>query len=365
MAYPAKHCGARWKLGRRCLLGGGASLVLPVMMPWRRAAAMSEAMAAETASENMLLVGGPAGGKLAHWANLLCPLLGPALAAGGILNWITVGAADGVTAANQFETQVSPDGTTAMLLPGSAAIAQLVGDPRARFDPAAWVAGLAGVSSTLIVGRVPLAEMAGGAPLRVLASDPTGSDLPTLLGLSLLGYDVKPVNPVTSIDDASIAAMRGDIDVATISNAGSGDLTHWQQSGLAPLFTLGALDDTGTAILDPTFPALPSLENLLIAKGVDGTKPLPTAWRALAVAKQLALGLVLPQLTPADRVAQWSRACADSIASIAIQAIAAAESLRLTTQPTAAAIISSITAPPDAQLELHEWLANRLGWRPT
>ena len=358
LAYPAKQRADRRRLSRRSVITAIGAAALPLTF------AASRARASGNAPSNTLLVAGPAGGRMAQWANLLSPLLGPALAGGGILNLITVGAADGVTAANQFVTEVSPDGDTAMLLPGSAAIAQLVGDPRARFDPGAWVAGLAGISSTMVMARAPLEQFATKVPLRVLAEDPIGSDLPTLLGLTLLGYTVTAVT-LTGSSSVADAASRGEIDVATVSNAGPGDVAKWQNAGLAPLFSLGAIDGTGAWIPDPSLPMLPTLVTLMAARGVDPTHPLPAAWRALTVAKQLTLGLVLPQLTPADRVAQWRQACAASIASIAIQAIAATESLRLTTQPTAAAIIASITAPPDAQLELHQWLANRLGWRPS
>ena len=359
---------AAGRLGRRRVIGSlGALAAAPwAMMPWCRAHAMTQAMAAEVATSNdLLLVAGPANGRLGQWANLLCPLIGPALAAGGVLSWTPVGAADGVTAANQFDAEVSPDGDTAMLLPGTAALAQLIGDPRARFDAGAWVAGFAGVSSTVVMGRAPLAELYTSPQVVVLAADPAGADLPTLLGLSLLGFNVKPVRPESISADIGAALAKGTIDVATLSEAAVSNVPRWQQAGIATLFTLGTIGESGAFGVDPAFPAVPTLQNLLLAKGTDTTRPLPTAWRALAAAKQLTLGLVLPQLTPASRVAQWRLACASSIASLTIQAIAAAESLRLATQPTAAMIVAAVTAPADAQLELHQWLANRLGWRPS
>jgi hypothetical protein len=213
------------------------------------------------------------------------------------------------------------------------------------------------------MGRVPLSELPTATPLRVLAADPSGTDLPTLLGLSLLGYNVRPISPQSVLGDGSTALLRGDADIATLSDSDVTRLPQWRNQGLVALFTLGAPDETGAP--DPFFPDLPTLQNLLLAKGIDPTRPLPTAWRALAAAKQLAMALVLPELTPPSRVAQWRQACAESVASLTIQAIAATESLRFITQPNASAVISAITAPSGAQLELHQWLANRLGWRPT
>ena len=372
---------ARRKIGRRGLIteGAMAACLAWALAPLRRARAAagltsaaapplatSSALASDISSDyNLLLVAGPATGRLAQWANLLCPLIGPGLGNGGSLHWNAVGAADGVTAANQFDARVSPDGSTAMLLPGAAATAQLPGDPRAQFDAGSWVAGLAGVSSTVVMGRVPLAELPTNAPLLVLADEPGGADLPILLGLSLLGYDVKPINSQNTLGDPRAALAGGQINIASITGSAVRDVAVWQDAGLVPLFSLGSIDTDGGIGADPMFPALPSLQNLLLAKGVSPLRPLPTAWRALCAAKQLTLGLVLPQLTPASRVAQWRQACTDGINSLTIQAIAATESLRFLSPPLPVATIAALTAPAGAQLELHQWLDNRLGWRPS
>ncbi len=361
---------SRSKLSRRSLIHAVAAPALLgwAMAPLKRARAfgtglVSQAMAADS-DPSMLLVAGPGDGKLAHWASLLCPLLGPALAAGGNLNFTTVGAADGVTAANQFGTRVSPDGSTAMLLPGSAVIAQMAGDPRARFDPGTWVAGLAGLSSTLIISKQPLAQLAGKNPLRVLAADPAGNDLPTLLGLSLLGFNVLPVSPASYGSVTPSAAEHANADVVTLSEASITQSLRWRLSGFTPAFSFGMIAKDGSEEPDPSFPWVPTLYQLLSEKGIDVTRPLPRAQRAAARAKQLSLALVLPQLTPASRIAQWRQACTQSIASLTVQAVAATESLRLVAQPAAVVAIASIIANADAQLELHQWLANRLDWHP-
>lgn len=361
----------RTKLSRRHLIRAVAAPALMswAMAPLRRAQAfafgsglVSQALAADVYPAT-LMVAGPGNGKLAQWARLLCPLIGPALAAGGNLTYTTIGAADGVTAANQFGAQVAPDGNTAMLLSGSAAIAQMVGDPRARFDPGTWVASLAGLSSTLVVSKQPLAQLAG-KNLRVLAADPTGADLPTLLGLSLLGFTITPVSPASYGNVSPSAAEQAHADVVTLSEASITQSLRWRLSGYAPLFTFGMIAKDGSEESDPSFPWVPTLYQLLGEKGVDITHPLPRAQRAAARAKQLSLALVLPQLTPASRIAQWRQACAESIASLTVQAVAATESLRLVAQPAAVVAIASIIANADAQIELHQWMANRLNWHP-
>ena len=369
MPFGPRHRRTDAGLSRRRLLAGLAAPVLVPALGWALApfrAVAATAFAADLAANaNQLLVAGPAGGRLAQWANLLCPLLGPGLGGGGALAWNALGGADGVTAANQFDAQVAPDGNTAMLLPGAAPLAQLVGDPRAQFDPGGWVAGLAGLSSVVVLGRAPLAELPTSVPLSVLAADPGGADLPMLLGLSLLGYEVRPVAPQNLPGDARDALLRGRIDIACLADHEVSNVAQWQADGVEPLFSLGGLDEAGVAGRDPAFPHLPALDTLLLSKGRDLSRPLAVALRALSAARQLTLGLVLPQLTPASRVAQWRRACADSIASLTIEAIAATESLRFVAGPVAAAAVAAVMAPSGAQLELHQWLTNRLGWRPS
>src|SRR5437763_15561651 len=77
-----------------------------------------------------LLVPGPEGGPYARFAERL----GASLARGATtaikLTHSILGGPDGVTAANRFVTEGGPDGRTLLLLPGPAALARMVGDPR-------------------------------------------------------------------------------------------------------------------------------------------------------------------------------------------------------------------------------------------
>ncbi|MBV9748398.1 MAG: hypothetical protein JO157_06270, partial [Acetobacteraceae bacterium] len=109
-----------------------------------------------------LLVAGPAQGATAAWADLIVPALAHALPPGTRLGRESIGGADGVTAANQFEALTASDGEAVLLLPGAAALAWLVGDPRARFNAAQWVTALAGTTPAVLASRLPLARIAAG-----------------------------------------------------------------------------------------------------------------------------------------------------------------------------------------------------------
>src|SRR6185437_5273353 len=100
-----------------------------------------------------LLVAGPSDGALNHWADALQPALEQSLPADTSIRRLEVGGADGVTGANQFEVRGVPDGMTVMLVPGQAALAWMVGDPRAQFDVGHWVPVVAGTTPAIVVGK--------------------------------------------------------------------------------------------------------------------------------------------------------------------------------------------------------------------
>ena len=87
----------------------------------------------------------------------------------GALALRNVGGIDGVTGANQFDARVEPDGATALLVPGTAAMCWLTGEARARFDFSRWIPLWAGMGSAVLVSRGPLAN---GGGVRLGASGP-------------------------------------------------------------------------------------------------------------------------------------------------------------------------------------------------
>jgi hypothetical protein len=313
-----------------------------------------------------MLVAGPQDGTTAGWARLLSPPLGRALQGGPRLRLDSVGAADGVTGANQFEARTPPDGTTALLLPGAAALAWLVGDPRAHFDAARWVPVLAGMGSGVLAGRVGASSVAPGRKLRVGAAGPAGPDLPALLGLSLLGVEVVPVFGLSGEAALMGALQRSSIDAVFLRGrrvpqrlAGAATI------GAVPLFASGEVDDAGETRRDPQFPDVPTLPELFRQqRGGSLTGPLFEAWRATASAAQMEVALVLPQLTPAALVALWRRAAAQAAAAPEIQAVSAETAVRALPSPAATASIGAVSPDASALLELRRWLATRLNWKP-
>jgi len=322
-----------------------------------------------------LVVAGPPQGRLDHWADLLIPALARVLPsafaelAAQPVARSAVGGPDGVTGANQFEALVPPDGGTALLLPGAAAMAWLVGDPRAQFDAARWVPAWAGVASAVLVSRVPLMA---GRTLRVGGAQPAGLALPALLALDMLGIEVTP--SADSVADAVFHCGQG----ARVAAAA--------QRGMVPVLTLGAVDPGGAWLRDPAFPGVPTAIEAVARQSAAGqafagqssigqassgqassgqaSPAMLAALRATAAAALLDAALVLPQLSPANRVAMWRRACADASATPGLLSEAASLGVRTAPAPATAVLTRAIAADVATLLALRTWLDARWGWRP-
>jgi hypothetical protein len=340
-------------LSRRAalLLGGSA------------AGAVMGAAPAPPAETPGLLVAGPDGGLIELWAEWLEPSLRKVLAPETGLRHDVVGGLDGVTAANQFEARIAPDGSTGLLLPGSAAMAWLVGDPRARFDAARWVPALVGVTPSLLASRVSVGRILGGAPVRLAASGPAGPDLPAMLALDLLGANWRPV---FGLNDAAAqeALAQGSVDAVCLHGRRVQDMSYaLRAAGAPPIFTFAAADDSGQPQRDPAFIDVPDATELMPA-GAPADERLRAAWRATIAAGQLEVALVLPQLTPAAMVALWRRACAQAAGSPQVQAQAVSMGVRALAVPAATASTAAVTIDAASLLALRHWLATRLDFRP-
>ena len=323
-----------------------------------RPAAARQALAAPVSPGGAgLLVAGPAGGGTDGWADLLGPALARAVPPGGRLRRETVGGVDGVTGANRFETQVTPDGGTALLVPGAAVLAWLAGDPRARFEAARWVPALAATAPGVIVSRLTAAKLGPGGSVRFATTGPAGPDLPALLALDLMGLTVQPV-PVPA-SSPEVLSQPG-VDTVFLHGPGALDAARTLAAlGTTPrgptLMGLSRPDEAGQAPLPPG-----PLELLVHAAGGS---PLHAAWRAAAVAAQMDAALVLPAMAPAAAVASWRRACAQAASEPEVQDAAADMGVHLLPAPSCTGLTAAFAVDSVGLLELRRWLAGRHSWR--
>ena len=312
-----------------------------------------------------MMVAGPADASTARWAGLLAGPLSAALHPGHALPVSAIGGLDGVTGANAFEALANPDGSTALLVPGAAAVAWLAGDPRVHFDAGRWVPALTSFGSAVLVGRGD-AHATGlhGSSLRVAASTPSGLELPALLGLGLLGITPAPVFGLADPDDARAALLDGRVDAVVLTGrAVVQQLAALSRYGLRPIFSLG--DGARAAARDPALADVSTLPELYQVRfGRRPAGPLFDAWMATAAAARLDAALVLQPLTPPALVAQWRGACTQAIADPALAV--AVRSARLNPLPAPGCVnaLSVIVAGETTLLTLRRWIASRTDWHP-
>lgn len=332
--------------------------------PITRRAMLTAALAVETAFNGRasagaraeavtLLVAGPDGGLLDRWSRVVEPALAQNLPPDTTWARAAVGGADGVTGANQFATRGDPDGRMLLLAPGDAAIAWMMGDPRAKFDPGRWMPVMTCVTPGVLVTR-PGAR----GPLRLALPAINSPALAGLLGLDILG------TPATSVPmaqaDAAMAYGKGAVDaVFAIGHRVDEQLRALMSLGARPLFALGGWSEADRPVRDSYFPDLPILTELH-----PNGSPLLGAYRAAATVARMEFTLVLPHLTPAARVAIWRHAASEAVGASDVVALAESLGARPIGGADTAACARAALPPPAALAALRDWLAKRHNWRP-
>jgi hypothetical protein len=324
---------------RRALLRGTVGLAALCGLP-------APAARARPAAAATFLVPGPENGLHERWSSRLAAFLGRGASTALDVTCTVLGGPDGVTAANRFATQVEPDGRTLLVLSGGAAQARLVGDPRARFDTAGWLPVCAAEGLAVVVGR---ADPATFGTVRLALASADSPAAAALCALGMMGLDAVPV-PALGPLQAEAALLSGSVDAMLLH----GPEVPARLSALParPWFTLDA-----SGARDAALPEVPCMSEL-----VSGPTVLRIAAQAAAAAARLHAALVLPALTPADRVALWRGAAARWQDEEARPA--AASGLRPLSGPEAAPLLSAaFKPPPEAALAYRDWLLRRLHWR--
>jgi hypothetical protein len=349
-------------LTRRALFGLAAGGALSGHLPITD----DPAMAGGDGSYPMLDVAAPRDSALGAWARVLQPRLSgglaprvPGLVARRHLALRYAGGVDGVTAANQFDARVVPDGSEALMFCGSLALAWLAGDGM-RLDPGnllpVWAAFGPG---TLMVrgilpgagGRRPRHGTMAASPLRIAAGTRPDAALVALLGLDLLGV---PALAVRMPGDTMSQARAGVVDAVFVHGADarsqSADL---RALGFRPRFSIAADDAPGQDGLGAPY-FLTTLPGSRAQRD-----PLVAAWRAMAAACALSAAIAVPVLTPADATRRWRRAAVRSLDDPAVSARAGMQSLRLVAGGDAAAALVAMRPGPPIQVALRRWVAER------
>ncbi|PYD76592.1 hypothetical protein CFR71_03480 [Novacetimonas pomaceti] len=324
---------------------------------------------AQSVSNPQLLLGGDRGSMAGRWGGLLAPALEHGfIQAQNVSTRMTVGQ-DGVTAANLFDTQTPPDGTTALAVPGAALVAALSGEPRIHFDYTRWLPLFFSLLSPVVIGRAQLhhnlENFMRDRPVRIAVSTLTGIELPTVLGMTLFGLRPIPVPGLASVKDAVGALRDNQVDVIQILDPlGSPEtrdaIAALARDGYPALFSLmdNMPPDAGT-------PHVPCMHDVLLRENRSAASSLLySAWTALAGAASLDIALVLPMLTPPALVAEWRHATDIAIDSADIRAMASETGRRLVSGSACAEPFRQMAGDVTSVMALRRWLATHLpDWR--
>lgn len=293
-----------------------------------------------------LCVAGPAGGLADRWAAVMAEPMGTALHGPGAspLPCENIGGADGVTGANQYQARAVPDGTMALLLPGAALMAWLVGDTRVRFDIGTW-APLWGVTTEAVVAT--RARLEPGHPVRVAVSSIGGPGLEALLALDLMGIEAIPV----------IGGSQDDVDAVYLRGAAARD--PLAAPGFAPAFSLG-----GRPGREPARPDLPQAADLF-APALAANLEAVEMFQAVSAAASIEVALVLPAVVPAAVLGWWRHGCAQMDDAPAVRGAAANASARQDDAGQIATQLAAVTLDMPAMLALRVRLAEHYHWRPS
>ncbi|EHH69293.1 hypothetical protein [Gluconobacter morbifer] len=325
---------------------------------------------ADTLPEAHLLLGGTLASPAGQFGELAAGALSRSLGLETPIQLVPDLGQDGVRAANLFDANGAPDGSTAIAAQGATLLASLIGDNRVHYDFGRWIPVLIAHTTTIVVARAELhrtlrSRLTGffhDHPVRLAVSRPAGNELNALLGLSLLGLRPVPVPGYLTATEALAALREGKVDAVQISpyalDVPLDDALAHLPSGTAALYHTGDLTDTQTDSI-PNF-----LEAYQEVRGRPPEGPLFNAWRAIAASLDTALVIALPMLTPPDIVAQWSKACIAAATDNGVRHWAAKHHFMLASGDNAAPFLSRSVPDLGATLALRRWVTvNTTRWR--
>jgi len=272
------------------------------------------------------------GGGNDAWARFFAPYLGKHLPGTPTVIVRNVPGGSGLTGANDFAKRPATDGSAVLGMSGSNQFPYLLGDKRVQYDYKDFTPILASPTGAVVYvsksqgisGPAELAKLRG-KELVFANTGATSLDLVLMLGMDMLGLDVRHVFGMRSRGETRIAFERGEatIDYQTSSSYLTNIAPMVAAGDVVPLFSLGALDENGKIVRDPSFPDIPHL--LEVYEMVNGKAPdagpqydaFIAFFGAGFPAQKL---LLISNRTPANIVEAYRKAMADAVADPELQA---------------------------------------------
>jgi len=254
------------------------------------------------------------GGGSDTWGRFNAPFLSRYLPGQPTVVVRNVPGGNSIAGANRFAARARPDGLSVLGTSASTQFPYLMDDPRVDYDYRDWrvlmasgtggvayVASDLGISGAAELGRIKDRQLLYGS------QGPTSLDLVPVLGFKLLGLNVRPIFGMSGRGAGRLAFERGEINIdyqtstAYLRNV----VPLIEQGSAVPLFSWGALNETGNLIRDPTFPDLPHFaEAYEILHGEPPAGQAWESWFAFFTAGFAAMKLLVAPAETPDEIVQ-------------------------------------------------------------
>jgi len=264
------------------------------------------------------------GGGTDSWARFNAPFIAKHLPGKPVVAVKNVPGGGSTKAANRYAAATTPDGLSVLGTSASTQFPYLLGDSRVRYDYKNWTVLMAYPTGGVVYVSPKLgikgAQDLGNLKDRRLtfgSQGTTSSDLVPLLGIELLGIDVRPIFGIRGGSAKRLAFERGDTDIDfQTSSAYINDVIPSVEAGDAvPLFTFGVLNEAGDLIRDPNFPELPHFAE--VYEMVHGEAPEGLAFDSWFAFFSAGFGaqklLVVPSSTSAEIVQTYRNSIANML----------------------------------------------------
>jgi hypothetical protein len=206
-----------------------------------------------------------------------------------------------ILASNHYVTRVEPNGETLMVGTGQLLMRIMLGLQGSRAELGQYDPLMAGPVGRVTFAAADLgienpADIPAAADRLIHASAGIMASIDTLLGLKVLGTEIRAITGYEGKSETLLAFERGEanIDGQTMPNY-TGKVQPMIDEGKAvPLFSQGFIDGKGKLVADPSVPDLPTVADVYrsLNNGADPEGPAWSAYMAMTGAT-VSLGRVL------------------------------------------------------------------------
>jgi tripartite-type tricarboxylate transporter receptor subunit TctC len=218
--------------------------------------------------------------------------------------------ADGMTAANYFVQQVTPDGLT--ILMGSSTNADPLNyrKPQSHFDPTTFgvIGGVGRGGSTLVINREAEArltdKLARPVVMGTIGGVPRSGMQMTAWGIAFLGWNARWVVGYRGTNDIMLALERGEIDMTATANLFQ--LQKLVETGKFKILSQTGTLKNGAVVTRPEFADVPTLARMLEGRiGDPVVRKAFDYWSSIATIDKW---LALPPKSPKQMLEAYRQA---------------------------------------------------------